>query len=72
MLVLPDGDGYLVSFSTNVFVAFQRLMLCATVINGIISFPIAVLAFFCLPDTPGTAKPNWLFSERVSNSGRPK
>ncbi|KAF2674098.1 putative pantothenate transporter liz1 [Microthyrium microscopicum] len=34
------------------------------VINGIISLPIAILAFFFLPDTPGTAKPNWLFSER--------
>ncbi|KAI1613227.1 putative pantothenate transporter liz1 [Exophiala viscosa] len=34
------------------------------VINGIISLPIAILAYFCLPDTPGTAKPNWLFSER--------
>ncbi|KAK4687117.1 MFS transporter, ACS family, pantothenate transporter, partial [Tremellales sp. Uapishka_1] len=34
------------------------------VINGVISLPIAILAFFCLPDTPGTAKPNWLFSER--------
>lgn len=36
------------------------------VINGVISLPIAVLAFFFLPDTPGTAKPNWIFSERVS------
>ncbi|TAQ86071.1 hypothetical protein B7494_g5617 [Chlorociboria aeruginascens] len=34
------------------------------VINGIISLPVAILAYFCLPDTPGTAKPNWLFSER--------
>ncbi|KAL6249511.1 hypothetical protein RBB50_003364 [Rhinocladiella similis] len=34
------------------------------VINGVISFPIAVLAYFCLPDTPFTAKPNWLFTER--------
>ncbi|OQV00239.1 hypothetical protein CLAIMM_05764 [Cladophialophora immunda] len=34
------------------------------VINGVISFPIAVLAYFCLPDTPGTAKPSWLFTER--------
>jgi hypothetical protein len=38
----------------------------ATVINGVISLPIAILAYFFLPDTPGTAKPNWLFSERVS------
>ena len=43
-------------------------MRCATVINGIISFPIAILAYFCLPDTPGTAKPNWLFTERVSSN----
>ncbi|EXJ86020.1 hypothetical protein A1O1_06389 [Capronia coronata CBS 617.96] len=34
------------------------------VINGVISFPVAALAYFCLPDTPGTAKPNWLFTER--------
>ncbi|KAJ4512988.1 hypothetical protein HRR78_002835 [Exophiala dermatitidis] len=34
------------------------------IINGIISLPIALLAYFCLPDTPGTAKPNWLFTER--------
>ncbi|KAK6437732.1 hypothetical protein LTR95_006076 [Oleoguttula sp. CCFEE 5521] len=24
----------------------------------------AILAYFCLPDTPGTAKPNWLFTAR--------
>jgi hypothetical protein len=36
------------------------------VINGIISLPIAILAYFFLPDTPGTAKASWLFSERVS------
>ncbi|OAP54784.1 hypothetical protein AYL99_11232 [Fonsecaea erecta] len=34
------------------------------VINGVISFPVAVLAYFCLPDTPGTAKPSWLLTER--------
>ncbi|RVX66581.1 hypothetical protein B0A52_09458 [Exophiala mesophila] len=34
------------------------------VINGVISLPIAVLAFFFLPDTPGTAKPSWVFTER--------
>lgn len=34
--------------------------------NGVISLPLAVLAYFFLPDTPGTAKPNWIFSERVS------
>ncbi|KAF2444153.1 putative pantothenate transporter liz1 [Karstenula rhodostoma CBS 690.94] len=34
------------------------------IINGVISLPIAVLAYFFLPDTPGTAKPNWIFSER--------
>ncbi|KAF8867029.1 putative pantothenate transporter liz1 [Acephala macrosclerotiorum] len=33
------------------------------VINGVISLPIAILAY-SLPNTPGTAKPNWLFSER--------
>lgn len=37
-----------------------------SVINGVISLPIAVLAYFFLPDTPGTAKPNWIFTERVS------
>jgi hypothetical protein len=37
------------------------------VINGVISLPIAVLAYFFLPDTPGTAKPNWIFTERVSS-----
>jgi hypothetical protein len=39
---------------------------CLSVINGVISLPIAVLAYFFLPDTPGTAKPNWIFNERVS------
>ncbi|KAK5065087.1 hypothetical protein LTR84_000923 [Exophiala bonariae] len=34
------------------------------IINGVISLPIAVLAYFFLPDVPGNAKPNWLFSER--------
>ncbi|KAH7093496.1 putative pantothenate transporter liz1 [Paraphoma chrysanthemicola] len=34
------------------------------IINGVISLPIAVLAYFFLPDTPGTAKPNWIFTER--------
>jgi ACS family pantothenate transporter-like MFS transporter len=34
--------------------------------NGIISLPIAILAYFFLPDTPGTAKAGWLFSESVS------
>ncbi|KAF2499872.1 putative pantothenate transporter liz1 [Lophium mytilinum] len=34
------------------------------VINGVISLPIAILAYFFLPDTPGTAKPSWIFSER--------
>lgn len=37
------------------------------VINGVISLPVAVLAFFFLPDTPGTAKANWIFTERVSD-----
>ncbi|KAH6665184.1 putative pantothenate transporter liz1 [Halenospora varia] len=48
------------------------------IINGVISLPVAVLAFFFLPDTPGTAKPNWLFSEseielareRMARAGR--
>ncbi|KAB5547251.1 putative pantothenate transporter liz1 [Coniochaeta sp. 2T2.1] len=34
------------------------------IINGIISLPVAILAFFFLPDTPGTAKANWIFTER--------
>lgn len=33
------------------------------IINGVISLPVAVLAYFMLPDTPATAKPNWLFTE---------
>lgn len=43
-------------------------LLMTTVINGVISLPIAVLAYFFLPDVPGNAKPNWLFSERVSTA----
>lgn len=42
------------------------LLIHRPVINGCISVPIAILAYFFLPDTPGTAKANWLFSERVS------
>ncbi|KAH3905847.1 hypothetical protein HBH56_214360 [Parastagonospora nodorum] len=34
------------------------------VINGVISMPVAIAAYFFLPDTPGTAKPNWIFTER--------
>ncbi|KAF2833941.1 putative pantothenate transporter liz1 [Ophiobolus disseminans] len=34
------------------------------IMNGVISLPIAVAAYFFLPDTPGTAKPNWLFTEQ--------
>ncbi|KAL2068570.1 hypothetical protein VTL71DRAFT_14907 [Oculimacula yallundae] len=34
------------------------------IINGVISLPVAILAFFFLPDTPGTAKPNWVFTAR--------
>ncbi|OIW22625.1 putative pantothenate transporter liz1 [Coniochaeta ligniaria NRRL 30616] len=34
------------------------------IINGVISLPIAGLAFVCLPDTPSTAKANWIFTER--------
>ncbi|KAN0104087.1 putative pantothenate transporter liz1 [Hyaloscypha variabilis] len=40
------------------------------VINGVISLPIAGLAYFFLPDVPGIAKPNWLFSERELNLAR--
>ncbi|KAK0109452.1 hypothetical protein ONS95_002145 [Cadophora gregata] len=48
------------------------------VINGVISLPVAVLAFFFLPDTPGTARPNWVFTareieiakERMARAGR--
>jgi len=43
-------------------------MLMHPVINGVISLPIAVLAYFFLPDVPGNAKANWLFSERVSTT----
>jgi hypothetical protein len=64
MLVLLDGDGFSVSVTTAM--AILILTRHATVINGVISLPVAVLAYFFLPDTPGTAKPNWLFSERVS------
>ncbi|EAT77359.2 hypothetical protein SNOG_15134 [Parastagonospora nodorum SN15] len=35
------------------------------VINGVISMPVAIAAYFFLPDTPGTAKPNWIFTERT-------
>lgn len=41
------------------------LIVVGSVINGVISLPIAVAAYFFLPDTPGTAKANWLFTERV-------
>ncbi|EPE33309.1 MFS general substrate transporter [Glarea lozoyensis ATCC 20868] len=34
------------------------------IINGVISLPVAVLAYFFLPDTPHTAKPTWVFTER--------
>ncbi|KAH8586080.1 putative pantothenate transporter liz1 [Bisporella sp. PMI_857] len=34
------------------------------IINGIISLPVAVVAFFFLPDTPNTAKPTWVFTAR--------
>lgn len=64
---LPDGDGFLVSFF-NICIPSngKRILILGTVINGVISLPIAILAYFFLPDTPGTAKANWLFSERVS------
>jgi len=64
VLASLDGDGYLVDpFKT---VLFSHTKVSSTVINGVISLPIALLAYFFLPDTPGTAKPNWIFSERVS------
>jgi hypothetical protein len=50
----------------SLLTTFPLLTKPITVINGVISLPIAILAYFFLPDTPGTAKPNWLFSERVS------
>jgi hypothetical protein len=65
MPVLLGGGGS--SVSTSVDHTIRVLTSCTIVINGVISLPVAVLAFFFLPDTPGTAKPNWLFSERVSN-----
>ena len=67
-LVSLDGDGFLVSFFGPVPSLTPSFLLGATVINGVISLPIAILAFFCLPDTPVTAKPSWLFSERVSKA----
>lgn len=33
------------------------------IIDAVISFPIAVGAFFMLPDLPGVIKPNWIFSQ---------
>jgi hypothetical protein len=62
MLGWPDGDGYLVCLVSCEHI----LLLTYLVINGVISLPIAVAAYFFLPDTPGTAKPNWIFTERVS------
>jgi hypothetical protein len=61
-----DGDGFSVGFFRTVPSSHYNVDYCAIVINGVISLPIAILAYFCLPDTPSTAKPNWLFSERVS------
>lgn len=64
LLVCLDGDGYSVRHQVqpdHEFISDEHDI----VINGVISLPIAVLAFFFLPDTPGTAKPNWVFTERV-------
>jgi hypothetical protein len=58
------GDGYLVRHCI-LPVGFEYTDQCFLVINGVISLPIAVLAYFFLPDTPGTAKPNWIFTESV-------
>lgn len=49
---------------------YLHIMHPITVINGVISLPIAALAFICLPDTPGTAKANWIFTERVKQTAR--
>lgn len=49
---------------------FYTSLSITPVINGVISFPIAVLAYFFLPDTPGTAKPNWIFTEQVGLKDR--
>jgi hypothetical protein len=66
MLVWQDGDGFLVrDLCSRVHPVTDAFYL---VINGVISLPIAVAAYFFLPDTPGTAKPNWIFTERVSLS----
>lgn len=64
MLALLDGGGSLVRHHCHLYLDTSTHS--SAVINGVISFPIAVLAYFCLPDTPFTAKPNWLFTERVS------
>jgi len=67
MLVWLDGGGCLVRDPPQNHaesVANNHVQ----VINGVISLPIAVLAYFFLPDTPGTAKPNWIFNERVSTT----
>jgi ACS family pantothenate transporter-like MFS transporter len=53
-------------FRLNIMHSHSAASYSVTVINGVISLPIAILAYFFLPDTPGTAKANWLFSERVS------
>ncbi|KAK0457706.1 major facilitator superfamily domain-containing protein [Desarmillaria tabescens] len=39
-------------------------------IDALISFPIAVGAFFMIPDLPTVIKPNWLFSERDIEIGK--
>lgn len=66
-LAWQAGDGYSVS-QYCIDHEFIELTDNTTVINGVISLPVAALAFFLLPDTPGTAKANWVFSEKVKPS----
>ncbi|KAK0188762.1 major facilitator superfamily domain-containing protein [Armillaria mellea] len=43
---------------------------CCFAIDALISFPVAVGAFFMIPDLPTVIKPNWLFSKRDIEIGR--
>jgi hypothetical protein len=63
MPVWPGGAGFSVLYRLEI--AYTLLIIFDIVVNGIISMPIAVAAYFFLPDTPGTAKPNWIFTKRV-------
>jgi hypothetical protein len=48
--VLLVGEGYLVSLLRDINVGiFDSFLLGAAVINSVISFPIAILAYFFLP-----------------------